>query len=239
MASLVLTGMQNFTPLQTLIPQSRQNGRIHCLYSSSDKFQGTDKTPIRFLGKGERAIVREGAILLSPHNEFHHYYRQSAIFIYSMGVDEYDVFCVRGLIIDHPTPFTLREMIPDERFATTQLGDNLIHRGGDKGDDGVILLHDIGNDASQMIGTSDLYQGGWGEAIQACENGTATPDNFKAFFNYCEFTELEVEDLLKSTEDGDAWISVEVDRKLILSQEWDRGGCWRRLRNAVRDYTKQ
>jgi hypothetical protein len=234
----------------------------------------SSKTPIRFLGKGVDAIVREGAVLLAPSHEFHHFYRRAAIFIYSIGTDtttaattasvrpgddgDEETLYIRGLILDHPTAFTINDVLGgvDDRFVSTAFGEtNLVHRGGDKGGDGLILLHDVKNiaatfaDASavydddddddmMMIGNSGLYQGGWDRIIPACEAGVADVNNFKAFFNHCEFTERELEDLLKSDEDGDNWISIEVlDCRLLLSQQWQRGDLWRRLRNAVmRDY---
>jgi Uncharacterized ACR, COG1678 len=244
---------------------------------TNEEFQGTAKTPIRYLGKGVDAIVREGAVLLAPSHEFHHFYRQAAIFIYSIGTDiavqrddddDDETVLIRGLIIDHPTAYTVNEVLgDDDRFAGTAFGDaNLVHRGGDKGRDGLILLHNVlpssmmvntttstttieittnddhdGDEQTptlQMIGKSNIYQGGWDQVVAACASGKATGDNCKAFFNYCEFTEAELEDLLQSNEDGDAWISVEVDSKILLSQEWQRGDCWRRLRNAVREYTR-
>lgn len=61
----------------------------------------------RFLGKGENAIVRKGAVLVAPVHEYHHFYRNSAIFIQDMGENEEGLYVIRGLIIDHPTPFPL------------------------------------------------------------------------------------------------------------------------------------
>lgn len=197
----------------------------------------TTTTGIRFLGKGQRAIVRPGVVLIAPTNEYHHYYRQAAIFIYAMGEDEHGVYVVRGVIVDHPTPFTLAEMMPEtiknNNVKNSPLGDNLMFRGGDKGGDGVILLHNKEQLGQSLIGLSGIYQGGWDAAIAACTAGDAIADDFKVFFNFCEFTELEIEDLLKSTEDGDCWASVEVTSDLILNGDWDRGDCWRKLRNAI------
>ena len=31
------------------------------------------KTPIRFLGKGDRAVVRPGVVLVSPNHEYSHW----------------------------------------------------------------------------------------------------------------------------------------------------------------------
>ena len=68
---------------------------------------------MRFLGKGDRAIVRTGCVLVAPVHEYHHYYRKAAIFIHAMGEDDDKggVYVVRGVILDHPTPFTVGEMI--------------------------------------------------------------------------------------------------------------------------------
>ena len=68
---------------------------------------------IRFLGMGPHAIIRPGIVLIAPPNEYHHFYRQSAIFVYAMGEDESynNTHVIRGVIIDHPTPFTVSEMI--------------------------------------------------------------------------------------------------------------------------------
>jgi Uncharacterized ACR, COG1678 len=222
--------------------------------------------PVRFLGKGTDAIVRLGAVLVAPNNEFHHFYRQSAIFIYAMGYDDDDddsdatiqdtdgdvtrTYYIRGVILDHPTPFTLREMMSDsEKIRNNPLGSNWMFRGGDKGrENSVLLLHNqqhivtsnsiisssISSNSGE-IGTSGIYQGGWDAALQMCQN---TDDidpagNFKVFFNYCEFTEDEIEDLLLSNENNECWASVEVDSDIVLNENWDRGDCWRYLRNSI------
>lgn len=197
---------------------------------------------MRFLGKGDRAIVRPGVVLLAPTNEYHHYYRQAAIFVFAMGeVEQEDdgVYVVRGVIVDHPTPFTLAEMMPGNKIQGNPLADNLMFRGGDKGGDGVILLHNRKDLGQSAIGLSGIFQGGWDAALAACAKGDADAGDFKVFFNYCEFTELEVEDLLKSNEDGDCWASVEVGSDFILSEDWDRGDCWKRLRNAVSQHMRE
>jgi hypothetical protein len=63
------------------------------------------------------------------------------------------------------------------------------------------------------IGLSGVYQGGWDAALEACASGEADVDDFKIFFNFCQF--IEPEDLLKSNEDGDCWASVEVDAEVV------------------------
>lgn len=188
---------------------------------------------VRFLGQGPNAIVREGVVLIAPQHEYHHYYRRSSIFVYGIGDDDEGVCVIRGVIVDHPTPFTLHEMIPTKFNNDHPLGQSLLFRGGDKGGDGVVLLHNQAKFGTPPIGTSGVYQGGWDMAMAAIEAKEADVTDFKAFFNYCEFTEEELEELLESQEDGDGWASVEVGSDIILSDAWDRGDCWKRLRNAI------
>ena len=194
--------------------------------------QGRPRTEIRFLGKGPNAIVRPGVVLVAPAHEYHHFYRQAAIFVYAMGEDDEGVYVVRGVIIDHPTPFTLAEMMDHQpQVEENPLGRNLLFRGGDKGREGVILLHDRDGFGLSQIGTSGIFQGGWDQALKACQTKESTIENFKAFFNYCEFTEDEIEDLLADMQEGDGWVSVEVEPSFVLDPEWDRGDAWKRLRN--------
>lgn len=192
-----------------------------------------------YLGKGEQAIVRNGCVLVAPANEYHHFYRQAAIFVYTMGVeDEHEdgEYVIRGLILDHPTPFTLKEMIDQESSMEKDnpLGDTLVWRGGDKGGEGVVLLHNLPELGQAPIGNSGLYQGGWKAALEACAIGKARPQDFKVFFNYCQFSEAELDSMLYLDTEGDGWTSLEVDSKLVLSDEWTRGGAWARLRNSIR-----
>ena len=197
---------------------------------------------------------------MAPQHEYHHYYRRSAIFIYNIGLPDDDSattattstslqnYVIRGLILDHPTPFTWKEMIPG-RFDDSPLGDELLYRGGDRGGDGVLLLHNNkiqhGTDAVRTADTNEIgpgsgiYQGGWDAAVAAVHAGTADVEDFKAFFNFCEFSELELEAMLESEEGGDGWASVEVDSSIVLSTDWDRGGCWKRLRNAIAQHMQQ
>ena len=211
---------------------------------------------IRFLGKGPNAIIRPGTVLVAPKSEFHHFYRRAAIFIYAMGEDEDmedGTYVIRGAILDHPTPFTLGEMINDSALLSSQqelsntinsnnnnnknqpanpIASNLIYRGGDKGGDSVFMLHNqesIGN--GEMIGTSGIFQGGLRQAVELCATGQAKAQDFKFFFNFCQFTEAELESML----DDDPWVAVEVPSEMVLSAEWDRGDCWKQLRNLLRD----
>lgn len=209
--------------------------------SSKDSSDPSD-SEIRFLGRGKNAIVRPGVVLLAPPDEFHHYLREAAVFVYAMGQDDDDVYVVRGAIIDHPTPFTIEEMLPSnedggDESSTPVFLQNLLYRGGELGD-AVFMLHSdqaLGNNADQeMIGTSGIYQGGLDHAL---ENSIPLhPGDVKFFFSYMEFTEKELDEMLDNRDDTSTqWVSVEVPPGLVLNSEWERGEAWAKLRNAVRE----
>lgn len=196
-----------------------------------------------YLGKGPNAVIRQGSVLVAPPNEYHHFYKNSAIFVYSIGLDpeekDGNEYVIRGVILDHPTPFTLSEMIESERTKKNPLGDTLVFRGGDRGGEGVLLVHnsaEIGG-CDNEIGTSGLYQGNWDDVLSACAAGSMDAENnAKVFFNYCEFSESELESLMTlDKETGDGWLSVEVEPRVVLNPDYDRGSAWSMLRNAVRE----
>ena len=240
-ALLLLSPIVAFVPEACLSSLPRRQRRLYKTRSSSSSSSAASSSSgnnIRFLGRGSHAIVRPGVVLIAPQHEYHHFYRKAAIFIHAMGQtdddDDDDEYVIRGLIVDHPTPFTLQEMMMSSQSSplqTSPLGQQLLWRGGDRGGDGVVLLHSREELGQSPIGMSGLYQGGWEAAMEAATVENA--DDFKAFFNYCEFTEAELENMLQSDEDGDAWASVEVDPSFVLNPDWDRGDAWARLRNHV------
>lgn len=202
--------------------------------------QGTHH--LRFLGKGKRAIVRPGVVLIAPNHEYHHFLMKSAIFIHAIGLNEYGDHVTRGVIIDHPTAFTMGEMSAGSVVGV--LGNNILFQGGDQGNDSAIMLHSLGNNENTpigcgtMIGTSGIYEGGLNAALDAADEGEADPDSFKFFFNHVEFTDKDLESMLESEDsDGDAWISVEAPVKMILDSDLDRGDAWRSLRNQLKQMT--
>jgi hypothetical protein len=218
------------------------------LLASGDDLDTTSTSPnIKFLGRGKDAIVRPGVVLVAPPDEYHHFLRESAVFIYAMGEDEHDVYVIRGVIVDHPTPFTMHEMMPagqavldgqaDDQQSVAKFLKNLLYRGGELGD-AVFMLHSdqrLGEQADQeVIGSSGIYQGGLEHAQE--NNYEINPDRCKFFFSYMEFTEAEMNEMLENREDESTqWVSVEVPPDFVLNSEWERGEAWARLRNAVRE----
>eukprot|EP00980_Cylindrotheca_fusiformis_P018646 scaffold6200_cov118-Cylindrotheca_fusiformis.AAC.8 len=208
----------------------------------SSSSTSSSSSNIRFLGRGSNAIVRPGVVLLSPAEEFHHFLREAAVFIYAMGLDDNDVYVIRGAIIDHPTAFTIGEMLGESSPAKNKdipVLSNLLYRGGDLGGESVYMLHSDDSVAEsanlEMIGTSGIYEGGFNHVLSASHEFDV--DKAKFFFHYMEFTEQELENMLVDPqEDGDAWVSVEVPPEIVMSCDYDRGDCWARLRNAVREY---
>lgn len=232
---LLAVPVQSFS-LQHIQPTVHSGQHQH----STSRLYASSSSAIRFLGRGSNAIVRPGVVLLAPAEEFHHYLRQAAVFIYAMGVDEHDVYVVRGVIIDHPTAFTIGEMMdqPDDAAKKSPIFSNHLFRGGDLGGESAFMLHSDDATAKtanlEMVGTSGIYQGGFEHALSSSDFDT---EKAKFFFHYMEFTEQELDNMLEDPQDdGDAWVSVEVPPEIVMSCEYDRGDCWARLRNAVREY---
>ncbi|KAG7357467.1 ACR COG1678 domain containing protein [Nitzschia inconspicua] len=214
--------------------QQQNNLPFMQLYSAPSSSSTSDSSSkIRYLGSGPNAIVREGVVLLAPVEEYHHFLRQAAVFVYAMGETDDSDYVVRGVIVDHPTPFTMKEMMEDKPSdADKEVYNNLIFRGGDTGGESAFGLHTLSDLGVDEIGTSGIYQGGDFSSVSSVVDSKKV----KFFFNYMEFTEQELEDMLEvKYEDGDCWTSVEVPPELVLSSEYDRGEAWARLRNAVRD----
>lgn len=203
---------------------------------------------ISYVGRGSSAIVREGSVLVAPSNEYHHLLTKSAIFIYEIGLNDMDELVARGVIIDHPTAFSVEEMIDESYLKETALtiGKNTLFRGGDIGEDVVMMLHSHLNKASKeseqqiVIGSSGIYQGGLSGFIDAVKRGEIvyTANTIKFFFNYLEFTEKQLDlmfsDDADSSSDDEGWMSVEVQPSIVLHTDYSRGSAWEKIRNLVR-----
>lgn len=174
--------------------------------------------PYTFLGKGPDAIVRPGVVLVPPVHEYSHFLMKSAVYVFSMGYDSNGVGLIRGVCLDNPTAFTMKEMVGIEG----ELGDNILFRGGDFGNEAVMMLHSCGQIygseyCSDVIGNSGIYEGGMKAAIELVSEGQADPKWFKFFFNYIEFTEDELNKILGELDDSnDAWMSIQVPPSFIL-----------------------
>ena len=193
-----------------------------------------DMSSFRFLGRGDRAIVREGCVLVAPNHEYNHFLMRSAVFIHAIGVDEYGETVARGVIIDHPTAFTMGEM--GGGSVSGMLADNVLYQGGDNGNDSAMLLHSVGQSITskdaetfhiscgEEIGMSGVYEGGVQDAMDLVDQAVVQSDQFKFFFNYVQFTDRELEGMLSATDsDGDAWASLEVPSSFVLGDYGDRG----------------
>jgi hypothetical protein len=156
-----------------------------------------------------------------------------------MGLNQYDEFVTRGVIIDHPTAFTIGEMTGGG--VSGKLASNVLFQGGDAGNDTVMLLHGYGGDSGgiqcgDMIGMSGIYQGGLLDAMNLVDEGRVSSDEgFKFFFNNVEISEKELEGMLTASDsDGDAWASMEVPSSVVLKNDFKRGDAWSLLRNQLR-----
>ncbi len=211
---------------------------------------GNRKTfSISYVGRGSSAIVRKGSLLVAPSQEYHHLLSKAAIFIYDVGLadDNSEELVARGVIIDHPTAFSVSEMI-DESFyfpsdgvgsAAATLRNNTLFRGGDLGEELVMMLHSLHQPSQVMIGSSGIYQGGLSNILEAINQGQVGCDSVKFFFNYLEFTETQLNLMFHDNPTNqpgsvDSWISVEVPSHFILHNDYSRGSAWEMLRNYIR-----
>lgn len=192
---------------------------------------------IRFLGSGEDAIVRPGVVLVAPKHEYDHFLRKSAVFVYAIGLDENESTIIRGVVLDHPTAFTIGEMSPN---VMGRVSENQLFRGGYDGSDTAMLLHSVGGHtgpvgSEAMIGSSGIYEGGIVSVMESVDAGVVQPDQCKFFFNYMQFTDKEVDDMFAGAEDGDEWVSVEIPPEYVLDSDYYRGQLWSKLRNNIRE----
>jgi len=207
------------------------------IYQSSG--EDTQEQPLRFLGKGDRALIREGVVLVAPTHEYDHFLMRSAVFIHAIGLNEYNEHVTRGVIIDHPTAFTMGEMGGGSIYGT--LAHKPLYQGGDQGNDSAMMLHSHGQSgigSGAMIGTSCIYEGGIYDAMDLVDDGKMDSEKFKFFFNHIEFSDADLEGMLAATDsDGDAWASLEVPSSVVLNNDFERGDGWSYLRNQIRQLT--
>ena len=227
-----------FCPSNDVMSSSRPRFSPLSMAASNDI-----SSKIRYLGSGDEAIIRPGVVLVAPAHEYDHFLMKSAVFVYAIGLDENEDMVIRGVIIDHPTAFTISEMSPN---VMGSLSDNLMFRGGRSGADSAMLLHSVGGDdghvkgTGEMIGSSGIYEGGVVSAMEAADAGLANPDQFKFFFNYMQFRENELDDMFKGVVDDDdgkldEWVSLEVPPEYVLDSDVERGEMWSKLRNTIRE----
>jgi hypothetical protein len=210
-------------------------------------------------GQGNRAVVREGCVLLPPAHEFHHYYKSSALFVYDIGYDDdQEEILIRAVVLDNPTPFCLSEMIrtsssstPDSSDDLGLLSSHLLFRGGGT-DDGnnpnssIVWFHNVPELNDEEIGeyNSGVYRGtSWRRAVEVMESHNNEQQRhplFKFFFNYVEFRQQELEDLLEDGSDShDGWVSLTIPSGMILDNSYDKNDCWTRLRNIMKQQQQQ
>eukprot|EP00978_Attheya_sp_CCMP212_P005493 scaffold12297_cov56-Attheya_sp.AAC.1 len=243
--AFLVTHSSNSKPIMRM-SQDRNRKRIASLAGDDDEELQEEEGVVRFLGKGAHAVVREGVVLVAPSHEYNHFLMRSAVFVHGIGINDYGEHVTRGVIIDHPTAFTMGEM--GGGTITGVLAHNMLFQGGDNGNDSCILLHPYGNHAifqgeqesqQPMIGTSGIYEGGITKLMDEADEGNIDPNGCKFFFNFVEFTDSELASLLESEDsDGDAWASVEAPPSIILDNDWNRGDAWSRIRNKIRTHLR-
>lgn len=206
--------------------------------SSSDEGAGG----VRYLGSGEDAIIRPGVVLVAPEHEYDHFLMKSAVFVYAIGLDEDENTLIRGVVLDHPTAFSIGEMSPN---VMGRVAENVLFRGGYSGSDTAMLLHSAGGPdgpvaAGHRIGTSEIFEGGIVSAMEAVDAGAVAPVRCKFFFNHMQFTVKELDGMFAATDsEGDQWVSLEIPPEDVLDSDYDRGELWRKLRRTVQREFRQ
>ena len=158
--------------------------------------------------------------------------------MYAIGLDDDERTIIRGVILDHPSAFTIGEMSPN---VMGSLSENQLFRGGYDGSDTAMILHSAGGPdgpvkSDTMIGTSGLFEGGIVSAMESVDAGVIDPDLCKFFFNYMQFTEQEVDNMFAGQgDDGDSWVSLEIPPEYVLNSDYNRSELWYRLRNNIRE----
>jgi hypothetical protein len=195
------------------------------------------ESKIRYLGSGDDAIIRPGVVLVAPSHEYDHFLMRSAVFIYAIGLNEQGNSIARGVVLDHPTAFTIGEMSPNVMGG---LSENRLFRGGYDGSDTAMLLHSAGGTdgpvkTDSMIGSSGIFEGGIVSAMESADAGLIETNRCKFFFNYMQFTEKELDNMFAGIEDGDAWVSLEIPADYVLNSDYERGQLWSKLRNSIRE----
>jgi len=205
---------------------------------ASDSSTNEDSGKIKFLGSGEDAMIRPGVVLVAPNHEYDHFLRRSAVFVYAIGVDEDENTIIRGVVLDHPTAFSIGEMSPN---VVGTLSENVFFRGGYDGNDSAMMLHSAGGPSGPvkseiMIGSSGIFEGGIASAMESADAGEINPTQCKFFFSHMQFTEKELENMFAGAEDEDEWVSLEIPPEYVLNSEYERGQLWSKLRNKIRDF---
>jgi len=208
-------------------------------FEERDIVSNTRSDEVTYLGKAENALIRPGVVLIAPSHEYNHYLKKAAVFVYAVGLDVYGDRAIRGVVLDHPTVFTMGEMAPGS--VRGSLASNLLFQGGDTGNDKVLMMHDAGAvGKGREIGTSGIYEGGLGDATRDVDDGVLEPDRFKFFFNYVEFSDVVLNNMLSQIDgDGDAWISAEIPVDLILDSDLNKSEAWRGLRRQLKEMAEK
>mmetsp|Transcript_33483 Transcript_33483/g.40563 ORF Transcript_33483/g.40563 Transcript_33483/m.40563 type:complete len:287 (+) Transcript_33483:74-934(+) len=209
--------------------------------SDTDDTDEPEDITIRLLGRGNDAVVRVGCVLLAPTHEYSHWLMKAAIFVFAIGLNDDGEKVTRGIVIDNPTVFTMNEMAPG--MVNGILAGNILFKGGDGGNDSAIMMHSYPLETSSEVGTSGIYEGGLQEAMDMADSGEVDPTKIKFFFNYVEFSDAELRDMLSSSSSAgngreDTWASVELMTSSVdLVVDWDlrKGQAWQLLRNKMRN----
>mmetsp|Transcript_17098 Transcript_17098/g.52508 ORF Transcript_17098/g.52508 Transcript_17098/m.52508 type:complete len:347 (-) Transcript_17098:153-1193(-) len=191
---------------------------------------GFRRAPLR-MAAGVPSVHRmenpaQGCVLLAPKEEYNHFLREAAVFVY-----EWDSFAddvepmARGVIVDRATGFDIGEMAPP--LQGTPLGANRLYSGGEAGENAVIMLHQHGEVVGSRPLGNGLFVGGVAHAQELVGSGAFSASDFKFFFNHCSWTRRQVQEMI----DGGGWTVAWAPKDLILRQETNK--AWNFIRSSL------
>jgi putative AlgH/UPF0301 family transcriptional regulator len=123
--------------------------------------------------------VEEGCLLVAQPNEYNHFMVRGAVLIIHHAPEQRS----RGLLLDHPTAFTVGETAP----ALDVFAENTLFLGGEAGANTALMLHRFALPGARAVGGSGLYLGGVRSAMEKVEAGEFSPGDFIFVFNECEW----------------------------------------------------
>lgn len=170
----------------------------------------------------------QGCVLVAPAEEYNHFMRNAVVFLhewdpFAEGPDE---LMARGLIVDRVTAFEVGEMAP--AFANTALGANRLFTGGDGSFNSAVMIHKHEDIAGAKPVGNGLFVGGTLSAKQLVESGALPASDFKFFFNQCEFSRRNIQEMI----DEGGWTVAWVSPELVMRQDLN-GRTWDFVRNAL------
>eukprot|EP00961_Rhodomonas_salina_P304384 3941580-Rhodomonas_salina.2 len=167
-------------------PQARKRNQPCALYM---RRKSKSDIPAQKAGNIFKEIhnIDAGCLLVASADEVDHFFRRGVALVIDHGPQG-----SRGLLLEMATAFKIGEMAPS--LKGTPLAENPLFRGGDSGEDKVLMIHSHPSlEGAVPIGQTGVCVGGVAAAVQKVEAGELEADDFKFVFNQVEWTPGQLE----------------------------------------------